>query len=404
MPNVFDRYQLVEDTDETMLSLSKLVQLKEDRKDRMRNDNFKFDFGITSLGSLAPEISVAYFKSQHVRLRLTESPFLVFGKSFSIRIKGSKNIEQFPAILSQSPLALCIKKNILALFFQSFPGYKGDTFSDVGLATDMTTLLTKSAKPLKVVERRDELIPDGQSRVAEPVSDILDDTLPIIFVRNSSDFARRFTTIPAKSSIFDIRGPFGIGLGITRFSSGEYILVGQGSANLCYVDFIDYLTRFYIYSYAKAKSVEQGIANTQQLLTDLDPFHDDLEFTFPNALKIHLYLAFKNKRDFEALFMRDFILLTELEAELKLGIIGNIVVRLPKIDSTYKDRLVHVRFEQTKVSIKDFQQTLASLGLDKNTPSKKVERVVICGRKEFCREWRKGFEGIGLESYKIKGL
>ena len=89
-PRVLDRYHLVVDSDMTMLSLSKLVQLREDRQYRMRNDNFAFDFAVFAVDSLAPDLSKATFKAQKVRVSLSETPFLIFGKAFNVRVNDSK--------------------------------------------------------------------------------------------------------------------------------------------------------------------------------------------------------------------------------------------------------------------------------------------------------------------------
>lgn len=177
------------------------------------------------------------------------------------------------------------------------------------------------------------------------------------------------------------------------------MLVGQGSGSFSYVDLVDYLTRFYLVKYAKAKKPHDF-----KLLSELDCLHDDLELSFANPVTFDFYLTFKNKRDFEALFMRDFALINTLETELKLGVIGRIVIRLAKLDSTYPERFPGIEFVQTKVDSKTIGQTMTSLGLETQETDKKVEKVIVCGRRDFCREWVKGLESIGLENYKIKSL
>ena len=89
---MLDRYEMVEDPEVTMMSLNKLVQLKEGKKDKLKNDNFVYDFSITSIDSISPELSKAHFKSANVKISLTECLFSYFGKSFNIRIKNQRGV------------------------------------------------------------------------------------------------------------------------------------------------------------------------------------------------------------------------------------------------------------------------------------------------------------------------
>ena len=264
----------------------------------------------------------------------------------------------------------------------------------------MTALLAAcGVKPLHVTQDKDELVTAGRSVVPQLPEDILDDCLPLLFMKHSSTLSRRFTAVASKTPAFDIRGPFGIGLGVTRFASGDFVFVGQGSGTLPYVDFVDYLLRFYLHRYCAAR-----MPGDKELLKTLDCRQDDFAFTFVNPVSFSFYFAFKSKRDFEALFLRDFKIISLLEAELKLGVLGKVVIRLPKSDSTYGTRFEGISFDTAKVDTRNFLPTLTALGLQESSSQKKVERVVLCGRKEFCREWMKGLETTEIASNKIMGL
>ena len=405
---MLDRYELVDDQDETVMSLNRLVQLKEDRKYKMRNDSFFYDFAVSNSETLSPDLVRFCLKSKNVKISLSENPFQIFGKNFNVRMKANLTLGPFNSVISQTNLAKTVKNNLIAIFIEMFPKFKGMGFGGVGSSEAMSTLILKSiSMPRRKsnASPHNDLLPKGQTQNITTIADIEDDALCLVFKPHIHAFATRLANVPIKSEIFDIRGPFGTGLGISRFSSGNIILAGQGSACLAFVDFIDFIARMYMYRYAKKMLEGQmNSSSSGSTLADLDPYKDDFEETFNNNLSLSFYLSFRNKADFEALYKRDFQIITALETELKLNIVKSVVVRLKKEDFIQENQYPALHFTQTRIEEKTMPELVQLLGFPEQGLGEKVEKVIAAGNKKFCDQLKEGMSKLGLEKGRIKCL
>jgi hypothetical protein len=205
-----------------------------------------------------------------------------------------------------------------------------------------------------------------------------------------------------KQSIFDLRGPFGQGMGLTRYSFGTILICASDSGCFSFVDFIDYLCRFYIYRYALSKAPED-----RYILTQLDPFSDDFELTFNNGPAFHFMLDFESKAECDALVKHDLALLHQLEQELKLGVLGGISIRLQKAELNYEAELGGIKLSKVaKMNAKTVGDRLGEMGLtDRGTALDQiVEKAIIDGPKDYLRDLREGLVAVGLTKTKFKSL
>jgi hypothetical protein len=393
---------MVDDQDETVMSLNRLVQIKEDRKVKMRNDNFKYDFAVVGSETLSPDLVKFCIKSNNVKISLSENPFQTFGKCYNIRVRNSQYLGCFNSVLSQTLLALRIKKNLQAIFFDKFPNLRGATFKSIPAPEPMRPMIDKNS----VVPRRKTSLKgvnEGAQNV-QPVAPVLteiqDESLCLVFKPNINAFATRLTHVPVKSEIFDVRGPFGTGLGINRFTYGGIILAGHGSACLSFVDFIDFLARMYMYKYAKIRWGKDGTSKGYSI-EDLDPYKDDFEECFTNSFSVSFYLSLTNYKEFEALYAQDLQLISQLETELGLGVFRRAVIRLKNEDATIDQRYPGVVFTKTRIQSKNIPELLTQLDFQQ---VQKVEKVISAGRKSFCDELRFGLVASGLSEECIKSF
>lgn len=394
------RFDLIEDNDVTFMSLNKLVQRKEDRKNKMVNNKNFFDFAVISRDALSHTFDVVHLKSGKVEVCLTESPFSTFGKYFNLRVNGWNGVQPFDVVLSKSETFVKIKKNLLAYFFQAFPDLKTPIFADVAAPVPGEALYKTAPKVIRKSSTHEEF---ESSIAVAPVTTPLEIRTPsisLVMKSGSSEFSKKLRNIALETTLFDLKGPFGPGLGITRFSFGGHLLVGEDAGCLAYADFLDYLARYYIYAYTKTK-----LKKTDEELGLLNPFKDDFDLTFTNSPVFYFHFALDTKSEFEGLFQRDLYILAKLEEELKLGLVGGISIRLNRSEMNVGDNLPGVTFTKTKsLENREIGTVLQELTIQKGELNKKVEKAIVAGSKNFILELKGSLISEGLSKEKFKSL
>ena len=383
------------ESDNTVMSLNRLVQLKEDRKLKMNNDNYSFDFAAGSLEKVGDRYSIAQFSSPKVKIVISESPFHTFGKTFNIRVKGSSEFGSFNVVLSHSVLFQKLKKNLFAYFFELAPEFKNSLFSEKTRPVPVSQLLISSANDSKMkLIQNEESNEDSMQSIVESSIEVSDRSLPILFKVDGGAMQQKIRNTPPSSACFDIRGPFGSGLKVSRFTHGRVILFGQGIETSAYIDLIDYIVRFYMYRYSIADSANTGVEET----SEIDPFKDDFDQSFNNEITFDFYLTFKDRRDFDSLFLQDLYLAKTIESKLRLGVLGQVIVCLPNVNPADSEKYQGISFTTQKVEVKSKDRLFELLSLNTEESIKKVEKVIACGAKEFTSELKSIFTTAGFEA------
>ena len=383
------------------MGLKKLVQLKDDRKKKMVNDSYQFEFAVCNFEVVAPTIDLAHLKSPKVEICLSENPFLLFGKFFNLRVKDWEGLASFEVVMSRSERFEVIKRNVLATFLDSYPQFRTIDHQGMKPAVDMESLISRTKRVLRKGSTHENYKQSSTVSVA-PVDDIKTESICLMLKAGSNDFARKLKNTALKTTIFDLKGPFGHGFGITRFCFGGQVFCGNDSGCFSFVDFADYLCRYYIYRYVQSKTPQDKVK-----LNQLDPFSDDFEFTFNNEPTFYFIFDFETKAEFEALMKKDLHLIARLEQELKLGLIGGISIRLQKAELKYGEDLEGISFSKVaKTTSKTLPDRLKELGFkDKGELlDQKVERVIVAGPREYLRDIREGFLAMGVNKSKVKSL
>lgn len=387
------------------MSTRRLVKIKDEQRLKLKNDNYVYDFSAAESADISDSFHKLLLHSSKAKVSITENVFLTAGKYFNIRMTGSKDPQPYNVVLSQSPSFKRIKHSLISGFMAEFPTFRAESASGpekiVESVEQVLVTVQKNEFRKKSVDnsREDQLEPPGftQSRL---VPDLMDEYLPICF-KTSDAQAKEILNIPRNKSALDVRGPFGPGLGFTRYSFGHNLLFAQGSAAFAVADFVDFLLRYYIYMYSIKKSARNG---SQQYKDSVNPFEDDFEYTFNNKPHFVIYLALKTPSDFEGLFAADLHLITQIEQELNLGVVNNVVVRLPAPPASYSGKYPGIRFETAKAAGKEFEKFLTATSLSREDLSKKVERAVAIGHPSFVKEVREGLTTHGLPHEKFKSL
>jgi len=400
IPQILVRFELIEDSDMTFMSLNKLVQRKEDRKNKMINNKHFFDFSVASMESISSSYEVAHLKSGKVEICLTENPFNYFGKYFNVRVSGWDGLYPFDVVLSKSETFAKVKKNVLAYFFQAFPELKSPIFADVGAPVPGEVLYKSAPKVLRKSSTHENMESIGGSVAISTPLEIRTSSIGLVSKGGSNAYSRKLRNTPSNTTIFDLKGPFGPGLGISRFSFGGYLIFGEDTGCLSLIDFLDYLSRYYIYMYSKTK-----LQKTEEELEILNPFKDDFELTFNNNPVFYFYLVLTDKSEYEAFVQRDAYILATLEKELKLGVFGGISIRLARPELNVGDNLAGVNFTKTKtLQNNEIETALTELGIKKGELNQKVEKAIVVGSKNFILELKHSLSSEGLAQEKFKSL
>ena len=375
------------------MNLNQLVQIKEDKKLKMKNDNYTFDFAVEEIEKLGASFSIAYLSSSKAKLLLTETPFQIFGKTFNARVKGTQEFGYFSVVLSQSGLMKKIKNNILAHFISAAPEFMEIARLGMQAPTDMMSLL-QECKQESANKRSASLIEeDSLKSIIETPGDIYDRSVPLLFKNDGGRMQFKLLNVAAKTTCFDLRGPFGPGLQVSRFSHGRILIVGQGTGAFSFLDLVDYMARLYVYRFAKAR-----IPNVDaSLLEQLDPFDDDFDQTFNNDLSFDFYLTFRSAKDFENTFLPDLQLAYKIEAQLKLGVLGKVVVCLPKAEQNGRESYPEITITSQRLERRQASEFRELFSIASGETDKKVEKIIACGSKGLCAELKAIAAEIGLE-------
>lgn len=398
------RYDLVQDNDITVMGLKKLVQLKDDRAKKMVNNSFSFDFKVNNVNSgtyEAPTINCIHFKSTKTQVCLSENPFLLFGKFFNVRIKDFEGLCPFYFALSRSESFFPIKQNILSHFYHVYPNFRSKNLPQEKPAVDVETLLNRSKKPLRRASTHDDFQQTSSVSV-NPPEDIKGESICLLVEPNTNRFEAKMRDGRLQQTIYDLRGPFGQGMGLSRHCFGSILICASGSGCFPFVDLVDFLCRFYIYRYVLSKGVQD-----KKLLAQLDPFSDDFELTFNNNPTFYFILDFESKLECDVLIRDDLVLIWKLEQELKLGVIGGISIRLQKAELNYEAELGGLKLSKVaKTNAKSLGDRLTEVGLVERGPGldQKVEKAIINGPKDYLRDLREGFIDAGVTKNKFKSL
>lgn len=392
----------MEDGDVTVMGLKKLVQLKDDHKKKLVNNAYHFDFKVSDIEVLAPTIDKVTLTSSNVEVCLSENPFLLFGKYLNFRVKDWDGLSPFDLVLSRSNNFEKIKANILAHFYTMFPQFRGRNVVNVKEPVDVETLIKKKRKLLRKNSTQDN-IQHSTTVIVAPADDINTESISLLVKSGGNDYVRKLKNTPKNTTIFDIKGPFGPGLGITRFSFGVHLLCATDTGVFSFLDLIDYLCRFYIYRYAQSKSPQPDHESLQQL----DPFSDDFDLTFNNLPTFYILLDLQDRQECDALVKNDLTLIAAIENDIKLGVVGGISIRLQKAELNYEAEVPGVSLSKTKKwDAKAVLERLDEIGVTERGSllDQKVEKAIMAGHKGYLRDLREGLIAAGVNKTKFKSL
>lgn len=203
-------------------------------------------------------------------------------------------------------------------------------------------------------------------------------TLPFI-VKKYSHSSNSFSSLLHDSTdqIFDLKGPFGLGLEINEKTTGNIVIICCGTGILPFVDFLDYLLKKSIYNILNKlfgkEAAEKG-----------NPFKENYNASFGERINVKLFAAFKDQEEFEYLNF----LQTLYEINLKYGLkYFNMCLRFG--DSSQMPGI------PTTFSYFDKQFLL------KNLKANEVDRIFICGNHtmnislaKICKELNIGADKI----------
>lgn len=157
---------------------------------------------------------IAYLTSSKFSLDFRSDCFLTFGTFFNLRIREVSGVRQYSCILSMCPAFQAKKREIFKNFLEASSLYQDSTLN----------------------HKFDHSLKDAIALVIKHTK--------------GSGFGSKLIKSQHNQQIFDLRGPFGQGLGIRRFSYGLYCLLGMGTGCNVYIDFVEFLARKLMFDYA----------------------------------------------------------------------------------------------------------------------------------------------------------
>lgn len=124
--------------------------------------------------------------------------------------------------------------------------------------------------------------------------DLYSDTLPFL-IKNmpTSKIEKGFSKFIYNSShnLYEIEGPFGLGLELNNQSRGTHIIFAAGTGILPFLDLFDYLLRKCVYTVLADKCGDED-ANI------MNPFNENYIEDLPEDFKIILYGSFTTVEEF----------------------------------------------------------------------------------------------------------
>jgi hypothetical protein len=378
--------------------LNQLVKLKEFRATRKRNDTASFDWNISKITDVTGTLARVSFRSKGFKVNLSGNAFCTFGKYFNIRFKGTDEIRPYSCTLSQTQEHFEVKQRLIARFAADNAWLKLHsrevTIQDTKLLEQMAgTLETEeNAKEVQIVK-----IKDGENGGKFARLQILGEALTLVIKQGKGKCTSKIFNQPLNLNNYDIRGPFGSGLGISRFASGKIVCIGQGTGCNPFLDLLDFITRYYIYMYP----LHNGTGVPDPLL---DPFKDDFKFTFNNNLTFSFVLCFKNKKDFEEFYLTDLSIISQMEAKVGIKLVNRIMVYISNLDSMYPQKYPEIEFTTIKLDLKAINDLFGKLGVTKDNVSESLEKVILCGKRPFVNDMRNCLKHWNIEENKLNVL
>jgi hypothetical protein len=338
------------------------------------------------------------FKSKGFKVNLSGNSFCTFGKYFNLRFKGTEEIRPYSCTLCQTPEHSDIKRSLIARFVSENSWLK---LHNKQLAIRDNHLLEQMTGRLETEEGAGELQMgkkvDLEKAGKSTRHQILGETLTLVIKQGNGKCTSKIFNQPLNLNNFDIRGPFGSGLEISRFASGNIVCIGQGTGCNPFLDLLDFLTRYYIYMYP----LHNGTGAPDPLL---DPFMDDFKYTFHNNLSFSFLLCFKNKKDFEEFYLTDLSIISQMEKKVGIKLVSRIVVYISNLDSMYPQKYPEIEFTTIKIDLKAINDLFWKIGITKESSNESIEKIILCGKRPFVNDIRNSLKHWNIEDNKINVL
>lgn len=330
----------------------------------MDNMNHKYTFQIASNEPIKPYIAIIYFKSSNHKFSLSPDPFQYFGKFFNLRIDGKIGCRQYSCVMSLSPDHVQFRQGL----YKKFLDYTG-LYSEVKFNESTTTL-------------------------ENPNTTI--NALPLVIKKysKSKGFSKKIYSAQQGKSIYEIRGPFGVGLGIKKFSYGRYCFFGMGTGNNAFVDLIDFLARKMVYDYThKFHGEEQA--------NQMDPWKSDFDLIFQNDIQFSFYMSFKTGTEFERLFGENLKMISKIKQKYDTNVVDKILVRCTEKNGLDHSNYPGVDFLQNKVESSVLKTFLSRLGANFEGGKCNIGKVIAVGNRKFTNEISEGIKKNKIDPEKL---
>lgn len=328
----------------------------------MANNVHSYDWKIDSVDMISNNLCKFNFTSQKYCVRLRVDPFTLFGKYFNMRIEGKEGLRPYTCVLSLTKEHIHKRREVFIKFIANTKLFSSPS------------LMSKGAESTVGPERRDT------------------EELPLV-VKKAKGFSAFLFNSRKGSAVFNLLGPFGSGLGIHKFSSGKFCLIGMGTGNNCFIDFVDFLARKMLFDYAV---VELGLPKE-----DYDPWQSDFELSFFNNPSFSFYLSFSSAVEFEECFGENLMMIANISESLKSkgkpsALIGKILIRVTRdMGSIEKELYPGISFIDEKLTEKNTRPTLSRLGIQfKGDEHCDMEKLIANGNQKFLIGINKGLGSL----------
>lgn len=324
----------------------------------MNNIETVYDWSISHVEPLSQKIACFYFKAKDTSVLLSFNPFEYFGKYVNLRRKGLYDVKQYSIIYTQSPEYQTTKEYIVKFANNKYGFMPGAQSESVKL------------------EDFEEYPTTSQSL--------------LIMMKRQGKFSKGVFGSAKNKAQYSIKGPFGSGLKINRFSFGKHIILAMGTGVNPFIDFIDFILRKSIFEFARETD---GI----EFARKFDPWKSDMELSFGNKLSFSFYLSFASSEFFIKTVADDLNMIKAIESKSNVGLVRSVKCRIANETNELAQNYQNLDFTKEKVTTKNIKSILKELGAEFDEQGKcDVEKLVVCGKRELLNTVRSSLSSLGL--------
>lgn len=330
----------------------------------MDNGFIKFTYKIASSEPIKPYIAIIYFKSEDHKFSTEPDPFLSFGRYFNLRIMNKSGCRQYSCVMSLSPDHIQFRQGLFKKFLNLSQLYSEERY-------DLST-----------------------TTLEFPNTSI--DALPLVIKKysNSKGFSRKIYTAQQNQKLYEIRGPFGVGLSIKKFSYGKYCLFGMGTGNNAFIDLFDFLARKMIYDYTEEFHGEEKAK-------EMDPWKSDFDVIFKNDIQLNFYMSFKTGTEFEKLFGENLKMICKIKEKMKTNVVNKILVRYTEKNGLNHSNYPGIDFLENKIKPGVMKTFLSRLGVNFGNKKCDLTKAIVVGSKAFSTIISEGLKNNGIPEEKL---